>query len=117
MLPQVVSVLPRFKGYLFSPDGGKSPLSQTEYRHRWAAYCKATGLSETVPYQLRHEFATMCLDAEIQTTDTADIMGHATDVTTKKWYTHISKARRHSTFEKLKNFASVQNPVQNYEKG
>ena len=60
ILKPLADALPKFKGYLFSPDGGKSPLTQTEYRHRWRAYKKAAGLSEDFsPYLLRHEFASI----------------------------------------------------------
>lgn len=115
----------RWKGYLFSPDGGKTPFSQTEFRHRWAFYCVQAGLvdvrTEThvtkghtytrqirdrvlVPYQLRHAFATMCFDAGLAEKDFQDLMGHASPETAKRIYTHIRDSRRKSTEGKLAKF-------------
>lgn len=39
--------LPQWSGYLFSADGGVSPLTETQFRSRWEAYCKAAGLADS----------------------------------------------------------------------
>jgi len=130
LLSPLAAVLPKFKGYLFSTDGGKTPLTNTEFRSRWNGYCRDVGLAvceiEThkstgknkrtyvkkiwhntiVPYQLRHEFATMCFDAELDAKDAADMMGHASEETTRKWYTHIQEQRRKQTSNKLESFVT-----------
>lgn len=124
LLSPLEAVLPKFKGYLFSADGGENPLTQSEFRRRWNGYCRDVGLATyteeehkstgknnrtykkkvwkntIVPYQLRHEFATFCFDANLDPKDTADLMGHASEETTRKWYTHIQEQRR-----KKSNFA------------
>lgn len=130
LLAPLAEVLPkRWNGYLFSADGGQTPLTQTEFRRRWAAYCKQAGLAtpyteeresigkngrrvykrtvwknDIVPYQLRHEFATICFDAEIDPKDAAEIMGHSDEQLTRKIYTHIRESRREDKFAKLKTY-------------
>lgn len=105
VLKPLADALPKFKGYLFSPDNGKSPLTQTEYRHRWRAYKKAAGLSEDFsPYLLRHEFASICHDAGLSAKDTQALMGHADIQTTLGIYTHIEKSRQNRSVDKLNQF-------------
>ena len=130
ILSPLAAVLPKWNGYLFSADGGKTPLTETEYRHRWEAYCKAAGLCDIqevrhkstgannreyvrqvytpriVPHQLRHEFATICLDAGLEAADTQEIMGHANIATTQITYQHITASRREKSYDKLEQFLS-----------
>lgn len=134
ILQPLRNVLPKFSGYLFSADGGKTPLTSTQFRKRWAAYCKNAGLSTPtyishkaknghvytrakwcptiVPYQLRHEYATMCYDANLDIKDTQELMGHASMQTTQRIYTHIRQTRREVSIAKLNNFVNgVKNDV------
>lgn len=128
LLSQLKSKLPKkWDGYLFSADGGKSPLTQIQFRHRWDAYCKAADLCDVtyekhtnpenkhtytkaiykariVPHQLRHEFATICLDAGLEEIDTQEIMGHASINTTHEIYQHIKESRRDKSTSKLQNY-------------
>lgn len=128
ILSPLASVLPKFKGYLFSSDKGKSPLTKQEFRRRWDGYCRDVGLAvaevevhkskgknnrtytKTIwhnticPYQLRHEFATFCFDAELDPKDTAQLMGHSNESITRKWYTHIQEQRKESTSKKLEEY-------------
>ena len=128
LLSPLAAVLPKFKGYLFSSDKGKTPLTKTEFRRRWDGYCRDVGLAipevqvhkskgtnnrvyrkttwhnTIVPYQLRHEFATFLFDAELDPKDAAYLMGHSDEETTRKWYTHIQNARKESTALKLERY-------------
>lgn len=105
LLPPLADALPKFKGYLFSSDGGKSPLTQTEYRHRWKAYKKTAELSDSFsPYLLRHEFASICHDAGLSAKDTQVLMGHADVQTTLGIYTHIESSRAQKSYEKLEQY-------------
>lgn len=131
LLSPLAEVLPKIKGYLFSMDGdGKSMLTKTAFRKRWNGYCQDVGLATyevvthkskgknnrtyhkkvwhntIVPYQLRHEFATMCFDAGLDPKDVADMMGHSSEAITRKWYTHIQAQRRQSTNEKLESYVT-----------
>ncbi len=131
----------KWRGYLFSGDGGKTPLSSIEFRHRWEAYCRAAGLADStvverkvvcknglkhqdgkeivktyrrtvwhynfVPHQLRHEFATMCFDAEIPAIDAQEMLGHAKVETTEAIYTHIRESRRIKSGQKLNDYVKI----------
>jgi integrase len=131
ILTPLANALPKkWTGYLFSSDGGKTPLTQQEYRLRWDGYCKAAGLCDIrveehkskgennrtykktiytpriVPHQLRHEFATLCLDAGLDAADTQEIMGHASITTTQQTYQHITNSRRKKSTSKLDKFVT-----------
>lgn len=131
ILSPLAAVLPEFTGYLFSADGGETPLTQSEFRRRWNTYCREVGLATCtveehrspgknkrvyrrkiwtntiVPYQLRHEFATLCYDAELDPKDTADLMGHTSDATTRRWYTHIQDQRRDTSAARLEHYITT----------
>lgn len=140
LLSPLADVLPDFKGYLFSQnDDGEEPLTKCAFRKRWNRYCQDVGLAEfeivkhkspgkngrtyekkvwhnlIVPYQLRHEFATMCFDASLDPKDTADLMGHATETTTRKWYTHIQEQRRQQSRDQLESFVTGKSVVDGEE--
>lgn len=128
LLSPLAAVLPKFKGFLFSADGGKSPLTNTEFRRRWNGYCRDVGLAVAevqehrssgknnrvykktvwkntiVPYQLRHEFATLCFDAGLDPKDAAYLMGHSSEQLTRKWYTHIQDQRKEKTAQRLEQY-------------
>lgn len=132
LLAQLKKALPnKWEGYLFSTDGGKTPLTNTEFRRRWNGYCRAAGLADCeveehkskgknkrtyykkkwtnriVPYQLRHEFATLCFDAELDPKAVADIMGHADEEMARRIYTHIQETRRQKDAVKLQNYLNT----------
>ena len=128
LLDPLKNALPQtWKGYLFSADGGKSPLTNTEFRARWNGYCRAAGLADSriethinpnnkhtynktiwtnriVPYQLRHEFATMCFDAGLDPYDVKVLMGHSDESTARKIYTHVLESRRAKSANKLNEY-------------
>lgn len=126
LLKPLANVLPKWKGYLFSEDGGKSPLSASQFVKLWDRYALDVGLAHEeriekhradgrayhvmkvvhhiCPHQLRHEFATICFDAGLDPLDTAEMIGHADDSTTKQIYTHIKDSRRVKTYTKLQDY-------------
>ena len=129
LLKPLAEALPKWKGYLFSLDGGQTPLTNAQFNKLWNNYCMNVGLAhvETVTrhrtrdgknadwtenrvvrdiccHQLRHEFATICFDAGLDPLDTADMLGHASEEITKQIYTHIKSSRRKKTYSKLQEF-------------
>lgn len=86
--------------YLFSLDGGKSPLSEGEYNRLWKEYVRSTGITCTA-HQLRHSFATMIFECGLELKDCQDILGHSTAAMTQDTYTHIREARREETAKTL----------------
>lgn len=132
LLDPLKEKLPKeWSGYLFSSDGGETPLTQTEFRNRWRKYCREAGIAiptvtehkskgknnrtfqkttweyPIVPYQLRHEFASICLDAGLNPKDLQDIMGHASPITAQKIYAHILESRREKNVEKLREYVKM----------
>lgn len=121
--------LPKWKGYLFSEDGGKTPLTRNVFVARWAAYCKRVGLADEekvltkhckngvdvyhtewryhlVPHQLRHEYATILLDADLTAKESAELLGHSSTQTTEAIYQHIRDSRREERTKKLNEFVT-----------
>lgn len=73
------------KGYVF---GGETPLTGVMYKHRWAGYVKATGVTFT-PHQLRHLYATILYECGVDEKIAQELMGHASIRVTRDVYTHI----------------------------
>lgn len=92
--------------YLFSDDGGKTPLTEMQYQKHWEQFVEATGITCTA-HQLRHSFATLLFECDVPVKDAQDILGHSTAAMTQDIYTHIRDTRRQETAQfinhKLRN--------------
>jgi integrase len=77
-------------GYIFSVDGGKTPLTHTRFEALYKAYRKQTGLSST-PHQLRHSFATIAFECGVPIKSVQEILGHRQISTTMDIYTDFRK--------------------------
>ena len=95
--------LPIWSGYLFSDDGNK-PYTKSSFVKRWRRYKKKTGV-ETTCHCLRHEFATLMYDAEVEVKEAAEILGHDESVM-RNIYTHIRDERREKTAKKLNDYVN-----------
>lgn len=71
--------------------------------HRWQA---KMGIDVT-PHQLRHGFATLLLEAGLDTKDAQDQLGHSSEAMTKGIYEHIRDKRRKISAEKLNATANI----------
>jgi len=89
------------KGYIFGLP------TQTVFRRKWSKYQYDAWITLT-PHQLRHAFATICFEAELDEKDTQQILGHSSIQVTKDIYTHIRNQRRQQTADKLNNYVSKQ---------
>lgn len=105
LLERLKEVLPKqFKGFLFSTaEDGSKPLSKGEYDNRWNKYCDKYNLNITA-HQLRHGYATMLFEAEMDIKDTQTLMGHSDINLTRSIYTHIRETRMKANADKLNNF-------------
>ena len=105
LLNRLKNVFPKhFSGFLFSMDGdGKRPLTKGAFDKRWKSYCKQYGL-EITAHQLRHGFATMLFEANIDLKDAQELMGHSDINLTRSVYTHIRDKRKQQTADKLNAF-------------
>lgn len=90
----------RGSGFVFT---GESIRGNSWYTRQWKAYQRATQLDVT-PHQLRHTYATILFEADIDVKDTQALMGHADISTTRNVYTHIRKNRMEQTAAKLNQF-------------
>ena len=106
LLDRLEQVLPKnFKGFLFSMNGdGKNPLTKSALSKRWKTYLKKYNLEHTTAHQLRHAFATMLFEAQVDVKDAQELMGHSDINLTKQIYTHIRNERKQETANKLNAF-------------
>lgn len=110
ILDPLLKELPRrWTGYLFSPDGGETPLAEGQYQILWREYARQTGVTATA-HQLRHSYATMLFECGIEVKDAQDLLGHSTAAMTQDIYTHLRDKRKEDTAnilnQKLKELES-----------
>lgn len=97
ILDPLLKKLPRrWKGYLFSLDDGKTPLTEMQYQKLWREYVQKTGVTATA-HQLRHSYATMLFECGIEVKDAQDLLGHSTAAMTQDIYTHLRDQRKEDT--------------------
>ncbi len=89
------------KGYIFG--NGDKPMSLTAFRRAYDRYRRETGLSVT-SHQLRHSYATMLYDAEIDVKTAQQQLGHSKASTTQDIYTHIWKKRQSEQMLKMEEY-------------
>jgi len=87
--------------YIFSDSD--TPLTNSQFQCRWEKYQKETELNRTA-HQLRHTFATILHEANINVKDAQNLLGHADISVTQNIYTHIRKQRIKDTTDKLNDF-------------
>lgn len=91
----------KLSNYIFSDS--ETPLTNSQFQCRWEKYQKETGLNITA-HQLRHTFATILFEANVDAKDAQNIMGHSDISVTQNIYTHIRKNRMQDTTNKLNNY-------------
>lgn len=90
------------KGLIFAREDGQ-PLTQSQYRKRWASYCKYIGHNITA-HQLRHGYATILYEAGIPDKDAQELLGHSSITVTRDIYTHIRQSRKQATADSLNKY-------------
>lgn len=88
------------KGLVFPGPRG-THLKETEFRSRWKAYRRESGITAT-PHQFRHCFATMLFEAGIPPQEAQVLLRHAQIGTTMDIYTDIRENKRNEIFDKVK---------------
>lgn len=78
----------RSKGYLFTPDGGKSLLWESQAHRIYKNFQDQTGLTITA-HQIRHGYATALFEAGVEPKVAQKLLGHAQISTTMDIYTHV----------------------------
>lgn len=90
LLDALDSVLPEKlpKGYLFSSDGGKTPMRKRTADRMYDTFRTQTGVKSTA-HQIRHGYATALYEAGIDYKMAQKLLGHAQLSTTMDLYTDI----------------------------
>lgn len=113
----------KYNGYVFNVEG--KPLTRGQINSRWLNWCKAAGLAEQrtylnrhrgerlcartewrpmiAPHQLRHYFATILYENNIDILTAKDLLGHKDIETTQKIYTSLRKKHKHKQFDALRD--------------
>lgn len=103
LLDRVANKLSQIKkGLIFCNEDG-SPLTKCQLKKRWEKYQKTYNVTLTA-HQLRHGFATMLFEADIDVKDAQELMGHSDINTTRSIYTHIRNKRKSETAKKLNEY-------------
>ena len=93
LLPALAAALPQKEhGYIFSNDGGKSPLPGWYVTDQFEAYRKRTGVTVS-PHEIRHGYATALYEAGVDFKLAQKFLGHAQLSTTMDIYTDILDTR------------------------
>ncbi|MBO7209030.1 MAG: site-specific integrase [Clostridia bacterium] len=101
-LPTVLEpYLKHKKGYIFG--NGEKPMSQTAFRRAYDRYRKETALKVT-SHQLRHAYATILYDAEVDVKTAQKQLGHSKTSTTQDIYTHIWQDRQQKQMNKMNEY-------------
>ena len=100
----LLSLLPKGKknNYLFSTNPDR-PMKKDFFDKAWYFWRKQTGLTLSA-HQLRHGYATLLHDADVDVKDAQDLLGHADASTTQNIYTEVSTNRRINVAKKINNF-------------
>lgn len=100
ILDALMKVLPKQHiGVVFADSNGEY-LSDTEFRIRWRAYVKATGVTCT-PHQLRHAYTVMLYEAGLPPDQMQALLRHAQLGTTMDIYNELRENQRQKIFERV----------------
>ena len=87
------------RGLVFpGPSGGH--IKEMEFKRLWYAYAKESGVTCS-PHQIRHAYATMLYEIDIEVKDAQQLLGHAYATTTQDIYTHIRNSRKETVKQRL----------------
>lgn len=103
---RLLKKLPRGKKHCFLfpyPGEPTKLMTQRIYERKWKDFLIATDLKITA-HMLRHTYATILFEADINVKDAQSLMGHADITTTNNIYTHIRENRINETAKKLNVF-------------
>jgi integrase len=82
------------KDDLIFPDPKKGGIITNDHKTKgWNSFRNDTEISDVTPHYLRHTYATMLYDADVDVKTAMYLLGHKDISTTLKIYTHLSKNR------------------------
>ena len=133
LLPDLAGPLAAYKpanaqgsDYVFFGTDPSKPLSRSTFLDRWMHYCKDMGFAVDEPvekigknghkyvkhhwrttltsHNMRHGYATMLFDAEVDEFTAQKLLGHANIETTRAVYTHLRQRKQQSSIKKLEAY-------------
>lgn len=134
ILPALAEALERPQGakqtdYVFYGVDPSKPMPESTYNRRWLHYCKDMGFVTDVPetrtstqgkvyvvhnykpsltaHDLRHGYATMLFEADVDAYTAKTLLGHADIETTMAIYTHLRSRKKQESIDKLKEYAKI----------
>ena len=134
LLPALSEALERPKGakdtdYVFYGADPSKPMAQSTYDRRWLHYCKDMGFVTDEPetrtskqgkvyvvhnykptltaHDLRHGYATMLFEADVDAYTAKTLLGHADIETTMAIYTHLRSRKKQESIDKLKEYSKT----------
>lgn len=105
IIPEILlPLLPKGKKkeYIFSSDKDK-PMKQHFFDKAWKHWQEESGLNLTA-HQLRHGYATLLHEADVDIKDAQDQLGHADASTTQNIYTEVSQRRRNIVEKRINKY-------------
>lgn len=93
-------------GYVFTTKTGQ-PIDK-HLDHIWRSALRKAGLRHRPSYQLRHTFASLCLQSGVAPGWLANVLGHSTLQTTFKHYARFIKDTSRENEERLEHVLSAQ---------
>lgn len=134
LLPALEEVLERPEDakdtdYVFFGDDPSKPMPKSTYDRRWKHYCIDMGFVTDEPetrtsaqgkvyivhdykpsmtaHNLRHGYATMLFEADVDVYTAMTLLGHADIETTMAIYTHLRSKKKMSSIDKFKEYAKT----------
>ncbi len=105
-LKRILEQSERRTGYVFSSKtDGSEPYAKGTFDYLFAKYRKQYGIKCGI-HQLRHEYATFCYDAGLDTKEAQKLLGHSKESVTRDIYTHIRESRQQEAIRKLNAFVT-----------
>ena len=115
--------------YVFHGENPAKPMPKSTYDRRWLHYCKDMGfvtdeLEQRISKQgkkylvhnykptltahdLRHGYATMLFEADVDVYTAKSLLGHSEIETTMAIYTHLRSKKKMSSIDKFKEYAKT----------
>lgn len=90
-------------------------MTENQYAKMWDKYYKLSGLKEhneehnlpkLTAHCLRHGYATILYEANVDVKEAQRLLGHAKETTTREIYTHITERSKDKNNEKLKLYVN-----------
>lgn len=97
--------------FVFLNENGE-PFVPERLTNKMPKFIKKYGLEHMTVYSLRHSFATLCSSEGMPPEVLHIIMGHSDFDTTRRYYIHITEARKQQEMLKLYNKQYTENQLQ-----